>query len=54
MQLGKWSQMKLSVSISVMRKAPDGIEEYGDVSSLSEAQGGGWDGYGKDEGEPWL
>ncbi|MBE0460472.1 MAG: hypothetical protein IBX60_02390 [Candidatus Aminicenantes bacterium] len=43
-----------SISISVMRETSDLIEKYGDGSSPSEAHCGGWEGLGKDGGEPSL
>jgi len=44
----------VSFSISVMRETSDLIEKYGNGSSPSEAHCGGWEGLGKDGGEPAL
>jgi len=44
----------VSISISVIRETSDLIEECGDGSSPSEAHCGGWEGLGKDGGEPAL
>jgi len=44
----------VSISISVMRETSDLIEKCSDGSSPSEAHCGGWEGLGKDGGEPAL
>jgi len=44
----------VSISISVMRETSDLIEKCGDGSYPSEAHCGGWEGLGKDGGEPAL
>jgi len=50
----RFSEEKVSISISVIRETSDLIEKYGDGSSPSEAHCGGWEGLGKDGGEPAL
>ncbi|MDH4218654.1 MAG: hypothetical protein OEZ52_05520 [Candidatus Aminicenantes bacterium] len=45
---------RVIISISVMRETSDLIEECGDDSSASEAHCGGWEGLGKNGGEPSL
>ncbi|MEA2004801.1 MAG: hypothetical protein U9O50_00815 [Acidobacteriota bacterium] len=42
------------ISISVMRETSDVIEKCGDGSSPFEAHCGGWEGFGRDGGEPAL
>jgi len=44
----------VSIFISVMRETSDLIEKCGDGSSPSKAHCGGWEGLGKDGGEPAL
>jgi hypothetical protein len=43
-----------SISISVLRETSDLIKKFGADSSPSEAHCGGWEGLGKDGGEPAL
>ncbi len=45
---------EVSNSISMMRETSDLIEVRGDGSSASEAHCAGWEGLGKDGGEPGL
>jgi len=54
MSIGAPLMRGVSISISVMRETSDLIEKCGDGSSSSEAHCGGWEGLGKDGGEPAL
>ena len=46
--------MLASISISVVRETSNLIKESGTGSLPSEVHGGGWEGLGKDGGEPVL